>query len=864
MYSRAPRRFRHLVVLSVIRSFAKITKIRQPSLERPNTTKPSKSTVQPSLFSFATRQSTAADLHNFISTPPPPHHTTHLPPPPLPPTLYLNHILQGWRGTLGASSDEALGAWCPRQLIRGLVPLRATSVHLHLSGSRSHPQRHIWSILYRGVGLGAPQLHFNWLGAFESDLVPTYLKDQLGPFDTHVITTYKDYVITSPNANFIPKPYLFEEVVMRPLRDGRLVAQLYCNTYKWTGYIPREESYVMTPFGNGAGGILLRAARLPPRSWILLQIYVDLQERIQVLKLRQPSYTGPLKVDAWMRTVERTLQRLKDLPLMFRDLVIVVATFQRLPLDVFGMLHYLDRFSSNPPGLLPHNEHATCSHNNNNNSTYTPHHVSIISPDERLVPTGLHQSFSGLVLGFYRSGNRTLKTLFVTPSKNGWVYLRPSQRFAKKLYNVCTPVWFIRHQSLVAGQMNIHKVVSLTPPTNIICASERFTIGQGPAFGLPQLSDGAVEARQSSSVSGSAGGTENVHRNDDPPPGSQKGKGAVQKPVYSNVELWREPEHPAALPYIYNWKTALAAMDKNMKRVHPNAPKLAYYFPTPALFLRLTSSDRRMRYLTNWLPIRSAWISRLSVSDPTPVISRCWRDFLNDVPENLTATTYSSSLKKEAAELFSPQFSAIRHEELGPTVGFHDMSLPFVNLANIDDVLQIFPGDGGQTMCSIPFPITNEGLASSELGEKRHYVEKLRLLTSSWPDFPADIADILLPSSTLDDVCIHVYLFLVNCIVLSPLLIHPGIKGSHRTEQSPGGDLVLRTGKPRLGVFGHSPEFGALGLYSGRNQETLAMSFRHPSARRRSRPSSVAGANPTLPPTASQSFIVTQDSVKPL
>jgi hypothetical protein len=43
------------------------------------------------------------------------------------------------------------------------------------------------------------------------------------------------------------------------------------------------------------------------------------------------------------------------------------------------------------------------------------------------------------------------------------------------------------------------------------------------------------------------------------------------------------------------------------------------------------------------------------------------------------------------------------------------------------------------------------------------------------------------------------------------------------------------------------------------------MSFRRPSARRRSRPtSSVTGANLTLPSTASQSFIVAQDSIKPL
>ncbi|KAF9243579.1 hypothetical protein BU15DRAFT_59934 [Melanogaster broomeanus] len=226
------------------------------------------------------------------------------------------------------------------------------------------------------LGLGALRLHFNWLGAFESALVPTYLKDRLGPFDTHVITMYKDYVITSPNANFIPEPYLFEEVVMRPLHDGHLGVydcfqwpQLYCNTYKWTGYIPCEESYCDDPVQKWCWwnitespqdflrkvGSCYRVGRVHPDKFQQLSaVYVDLQEHVQLLKIRQPSYTGPLKVDAWMRTVKRALQRLKDLPLMFRDFVIVVTTFQCLALDVFGMLHYLDRFSSNPPSLVRH------------------------------------------------------------------------------------------------------------------------------------------------------------------------------------------------------------------------------------------------------------------------------------------------------------------------------------------------------------------------------------------------------------------------------------------------------------------------------------------------------------------------------
>jgi hypothetical protein len=120
-----------------------------------------------------------------------------------------------------------------------------------------------------------------------------------------------------------------------------------------------------------------------------------------------------------------------------------------------------------------------------------------------------------------------------------------------------------------------------------------------------------------------------------PPSWSSKGEGCGKKQVHSNAELWTEPNHPASLPYIYNWKAALAATDKNMERVRPNAPKLAYYFPTPAWFLRVASLDRQMHYLTNWLTIRSAWISRLSVSDPTPVRSHCWRDFVRVLCEGL-------------------------------------------------------------------------------------------------------------------------------------------------------------------------------------------------------------------------------------
>ncbi|KAF8834074.1 hypothetical protein BDN67DRAFT_915687 [Paxillus ammoniavirescens] len=215
---------------------------------------------------------------------------------------------------------------------------------------------------------------------------------------------------------------------------------------------------------------------------------------------------------------------------------------------------------------------------------------------------------------------------------------------------------------------------------------------------------------------------------------------------------------------------------------------MAHHLPTPTLFMKVSSVERRTHYLTNWLTMRSAWIAHLSISDPTPIISRRWRDFLNDVSEDLTSTSYSTKLKDEAVQLFGPDFLAIRRNELGPTVGFCNMVLLLKDLVNIDnvtfgkilwdlyehnfrfelitldkrvvpnlwpskdstcldEVLKIFPGDVMVTMCSVPFPANNKGLASNEPSEKRGYLENLCLVMSSWPGFPADVSYPIPPSA---------------------------------------------------------------------------------------------------------------------
>ena len=66
-----------------------------------------------------------------------------------------------------------------------------------------------------------------------------------GPFDVWVLATYEDYVITSPNSNFVPEPHVFQENRIEPLHNGHFSLidcfqspQLYAGLYAWAGCVP--------------------------------------------------------------------------------------------------------------------------------------------------------------------------------------------------------------------------------------------------------------------------------------------------------------------------------------------------------------------------------------------------------------------------------------------------------------------------------------------------------------------------------------------------------------------------------------------------------------------------------------------------
>ena len=152
--------------------------------------------------------------------------------------------------------------------------------------------------------------------------------------------------------------------------------------------------------------------------------------------------------------------------------------------------------------------------------------------------------------------------------------------------------------------------------------------------------------------------------------------------VNTNAKLWEDPTDPAVPSSIYSWHVTLQDIDKTANWVHVDAPKMAYFFPHPALFVRGKSAEHKEQYLHNWLVSQSAWITHLLTCDSSPVPSHSWCDFLNLIPINFTST-HSGQQLKATANLFRPSFIRSTCEE-PLEVQFHNLTLNLASLGTLD------------------------------------------------------------------------------------------------------------------------------------------------------------------------------------
>ena len=151
----------------------------------------------------------------------------------------------------------------------------------------------------------------------------------------------------------------------------------------------------------------------------------------------------------------------------------------------------------------------------------------------------------------------------------------------------------------------------------------------------------------------------------------------------STIESWEDPNHWAIPLDVYSWRTAFQDVDKDVKRVCANAPKIAYFFPHPSFFVNGKSNERRERYFHTWLISWSAWITHLSILDPSPVVPCCWHDFLNTIPATI-ASTHSGHQLQKSANLFSPEFVRVTQVTTSE-VQFQDLTLNLNAISQMDN-----------------------------------------------------------------------------------------------------------------------------------------------------------------------------------
>ena len=144
-----------------------------------------------------------------------------------------------------------------------------------------------------------------------------------------------------------------------------------------------------------------------------------------------------------------------------------------------------------------------------------------------------------------------------------------------------------------------------------------------------------------------------------------------------------DPDHKAILSDMYSWRTAFQDVNKDAKRVRVSVLKIAYFFPHLALFVNGDLKEQRERYLCNWLVSQSAWITRLSISDPSPVVPHCWHDFLNTIPATI-ASTHSGCQLQASADLFGPDFIRVT-QTTASEVQFRDITLDHASIGQIDN-----------------------------------------------------------------------------------------------------------------------------------------------------------------------------------
>ncbi|KAG1868541.1 hypothetical protein F4604DRAFT_1682189 [Suillus subluteus] len=259
-----------------------------------------------------------------------------------------------------------------------------------------------------------------------------------------------------------------------------------------------------------------------------------------------------------------------------------------------------------------------------------------------------------------------------------------------KVHAAGVPVWLIRDARLIPSNMNIIKVVSFTPPNDLIIGmyhdplklfAQPFDItARGPnnhwhheaarqpysVFEKLPTQKPQVELVMRESLVGKAP----IHK------GKEKKKVKLapyditaphQNKAASGHDKWSNIDHPYMPPMNSFFKIALEEANKEFLHIkHPrDQMDDGYSLPDPGLFINILSPQSLMKYLANWL-------ERVYVESPRPLPrAQNWRDVLISQhaqgPSNTQMSSKTGRSKAATATLFPKEVTALRALWAGPT-----------------------------------------------------------------------------------------------------------------------------------------------------------------------------------------------------
>ncbi|KAJ3551478.1 hypothetical protein NM688_g4684 [Phlebia brevispora] len=238
-------------------------------------------------------------------------------------------------------------------------------------------------------------------------------------------------------------------------------------------------------------------------------------------------------------------------------------------------------------------------------------------------------------------------------------------------------------------------------------------------------------------------------------------------------------------PRIPAWQSALWRVDRS--RPAPHDAVWPYWVPEPLTLIGSTVEGRTEEYLTNWMRIRDAWFwilnhEAMDRKSCRPLRPQEWRDYLNMKDFKLPSIEQATKSSERRREVYGVlqralgvdevfEHAAQRFEWYGKKwvpssvqqtreilwelceVGFRceltELDRHMVPNKAVDpDVAEhvenfrrgrIEKVFGGRPLILSTLPTRNEGLAASDIQDRVHSLEALRVIMHRWPDVPEEI-----------------------------------------------------------------------------------------------------------------------------